>query len=260
MNSIKKYGEPPYQICLLHGGPGAAGEMKPVAMALSKQFGVLELFQTERTVNGQIEGLRKQVITCGEKPVILVGYSWGAWLAVLFAKAYPELTKGLILISAPAFENKYNENLLEIRLERLNPLQREEALNLLAEIKSEEKGNEQLKRLGHLMSIADAYQPEPDKNDGIKINMDIYQSVWREASELRGNGELKKSLKEIRCPVIAIHGENDPHPIKGVEEPLLESLSKFELIKLAKCGHTPWKEKYAKTAFFTVLKDKIKGI
>ncbi len=30
-NTVRSYGKQPYTIGLLHGGPGAAGEMKPVA-------------------------------------------------------------------------------------------------------------------------------------------------------------------------------------------------------------------------------------
>jgi hypothetical protein len=31
LNTIRKYGREPFRVGLLHGGPGAAGEMKPVA-------------------------------------------------------------------------------------------------------------------------------------------------------------------------------------------------------------------------------------
>jgi hypothetical protein len=31
LNTIRKYGRGPFRVGLLHGGPGAAGEMKPVA-------------------------------------------------------------------------------------------------------------------------------------------------------------------------------------------------------------------------------------
>jgi hypothetical protein len=42
MKNPRLYGRPPYRIAVLHGGPGAAGEMKPVAEALSADFGFLE--------------------------------------------------------------------------------------------------------------------------------------------------------------------------------------------------------------------------
>ncbi len=45
MHNLIKYGTPPYQIAVIHGGPGAAGEMTPVAQELSIDYGVLEPLQ-----------------------------------------------------------------------------------------------------------------------------------------------------------------------------------------------------------------------
>lgn len=46
MKSLRIYGNPPYQIALIHGGPGGAGEIAPVAAHLSKKYSVLEPLQT----------------------------------------------------------------------------------------------------------------------------------------------------------------------------------------------------------------------
>ncbi|ASB50265.1 alpha/beta fold hydrolase [Alkalitalea saponilacus] len=103
METIRKYGQKPFQIGLLHGGPGASGEMKPVAMNLSVDFGIIEFLQTEKSIDGQIEELHKQITLCADLPITLIGHSWGAWLGFLFASKYPDLVKKLILISAGAF-------------------------------------------------------------------------------------------------------------------------------------------------------------
>lgn len=78
---------------MLHRGPGASGEMKPVAENLSKDFGILEFLQTEKSVSGQIDELYKQLTFSADVPVILIGYSWGAWLGFLFASRFPNLVK-----------------------------------------------------------------------------------------------------------------------------------------------------------------------
>ena len=46
MQNPRIYGDPPYQVALLHGGPGAGGEMAPVARELAGDRGVLEPIQT----------------------------------------------------------------------------------------------------------------------------------------------------------------------------------------------------------------------
>ena len=69
LHTVRKYGSQPYRIVLLHGGPGASGEMKPVAERLSADFGILELLQTEKSVDRQIEELYQQLTSTVEKPL-----------------------------------------------------------------------------------------------------------------------------------------------------------------------------------------------
>ncbi len=69
LHTVRKYGNQPYRIGLLHGGPGASGEMKPVAERLSADFGILELLQTEKSVDRQIEELHQKLTSTVEKPL-----------------------------------------------------------------------------------------------------------------------------------------------------------------------------------------------
>jgi len=52
------YGNKPYFVAVIHGGPGAAGEMAPVARELSLNTGVLEPLQTTETIEIQMEELQ----------------------------------------------------------------------------------------------------------------------------------------------------------------------------------------------------------
>jgi pimeloyl-ACP methyl ester carboxylesterase len=86
---------------------------------------------------------------------------------------------------------------------------------------------------------------------------DIYQSVWKEASHLRQTGELLQLGKKILCPVVALHGDWDPHPAKGVSEPLQATLKSFQFTLLENYGHKPWIEKRAKDKFYSILEEVI---
>jgi hypothetical protein len=55
MKNLRKYGKAPYKIAVIHGGPGAGGEMAPIARELASDWGVLEPFQTATSLEGQIE-------------------------------------------------------------------------------------------------------------------------------------------------------------------------------------------------------------
>jgi len=132
MFPFRTYGKEPYRIVVIHGGPGAPGGMAYVAGKLSDKFGVIEPFQTSDTIRGQVEELHSILKdNCVRPPVKLVGHSWGAWLAFIFAAEFPDFVDRLILISAGAFEEKYNAGLMKIRLGRLKRNEADEAQNLM---------------------------------------------------------------------------------------------------------------------------------
>ncbi len=103
------------------------------------------------------------------------------------------------------------------------------------------------------MSAADSYHPLPDDGEEIPVQAEINQRVWSAAAAMRTSGELLGLGKQIRCPVLAIHGDYDPHPAEGVEQPLKSVLKDFRFILLPHCGHAPWREKEARDLFFGYL-------
>ena len=128
MNNLRTYGQRPYGVAVIHGGPGAPGEMAPVARELSKSVGVMEPLQTKKTLEGQVRELFAVITKHGDIPVTLVGWSWGAWLGFIVAARHPTLVKKLVLIGSGAFEEKYAANIVGDRLTRLTEAERVEAL------------------------------------------------------------------------------------------------------------------------------------
>ncbi|MCG7853028.1 MAG: alpha/beta hydrolase, partial [Methanosarcinaceae archaeon] len=86
---MRKYGSAPFSVAVIHGGPGAAGEMAPVARELAPVCGTLEPLQTSASIDGQVRELQTILKTHGDIPVILVGHSWGAWLSFIFTSRHP---------------------------------------------------------------------------------------------------------------------------------------------------------------------------
>ena len=106
MNNIRIYGTAPFNIALVHGGPGAPGEMAPLARELASEMGVLEPLQTAGSIDGQVEELKDILEKHGNPPLIMGGFFWGAWLSFIVAAQYPSLVKKLILVSSPPFTEK----------------------------------------------------------------------------------------------------------------------------------------------------------
>lgn len=258
-NSIRKYGQPPYRICLVHGGPGAAGEMESVAQTLSSAAGILEPFQTADSVQGQIDELRHLIEIHSDPPMIMVGFSWGAWLSCLFAARHPDLVQKLVLISSGPFDKAYAPEIQKTRMSRFSLDERKELEELVKQIQLSDSArqSELFKRIGTMIERADAYDPVSGDRQDSQVRYDIYEKVWPEADSLRRSGELIKLAGQIQCPVTAIHGDYDPHPWKGVKEPLSRILNNFQFYLLENCGHKPWIEKQAKERFFEIFKKEL---
>jgi pimeloyl-ACP methyl ester carboxylesterase len=259
MRNARKYGKEPFRVAAIHGGPGAAGAMAPVARELSKERGILEPLQTKATLNGQVRELRSILRKNAGLPVTLVGYSWGAMLSFIFAAHYPSLVHKLILVSSGPFEEKYAAGILKTRLTRLTKKERKEAEGLLTVFTGSMKGKkgDLFARFGCLMSKADSYDVLPHKRERITCRAGIFQNVWAQAQKMRSSGELLALGEKIKCPVVAVHGDYDPHPAQGIKTPLSGVLKNFRFILLKKCGHCPWHERYARKRFYEVLRKEL---
>lgn len=259
MRNPRKYGVAPYNIIVIHGGPGAPGEMAPVAKELSSNYCVLEPLQTKFNIGDQIKELKLMLDENSRKPVTLIGWSWGAWLAFIFTAKYPKYVKKLILVGSGPFEEKYAHNIMKTRLERLNNNDKEKLNSLMKSLNDPKDKSKKIliKCFEKLISKADSYQPIPHKDMVLKFQQDIYQKVWKEATKLRSTKKLIQYGEKIQCPVIAIHGNYDPHPFEGVRIPLSRTVKNFKFFLLNNCGHCPWYEKLAKNKFYEILKSEL---
>ncbi len=259
MKNLRKYGNAPFNVAVIHGGPGAPGEMAPVARELSSVRGILEPLQTATTLEGQVQELKAVLKKWGDLPITLIGWSWGAWLSFIFTAKYPTFVKKLILIGSGAFEEKYAVNIMKLRLSRLSEEERAEALSLMEILNDPtiRSKNTPMSRLGKLISKADSYDPLPHDSEILECQYDIYQDVWGQSMELRSSGKLLELGNKIQCPVVAIHGDYDPHLSEGVKGPLSSTLKDFRFILLENCGHHPWIERAARDRFYDILKNEV---
>ncbi len=261
MNTInlRKYGSKPFNVAVIHGGPGAPGEMAPVARELSSVCSVLEPLQTAATLEGQVEELKAVLGENGTLPVTLIGHSWGAMLGFIFTARYPSLVKKLILVGSGAYEEKYAVNIVIIRLSRLSEEERAEVFSITDTLDNPvtEDKNTPMSRLSKLFFKADSYALLSYNSEVLEYQYDINQSVWDQAKELRASGVLLELGKRIQCPVLAIHGDYDPHLPEGIKEPLSRVLKEFKFVLLERCGHYPWLERNARGRFYDILKSEI---
>ncbi|OGO30910.1 MAG: alpha/beta hydrolase [Chloroflexi bacterium RBG_16_56_11] len=261
MKNLRKYGKSPYTVAIIHGGPGAPGAVAPVARELSKLTGVLEPLQTRDSLEGQVVELADVLKEHADLPVILIGHSWGAFLGFIVAARYPAMVRKLILVGSGPFEQKYADNIDGDRLTRLSEKERIEAINLIDAIDGASAGEKDrsMGRLGELFAKADTFDALPPEKepDPLPVSEEINRKVWAGGKRLRVSGELLRMGEKIKCPVVAIHGDYDPHLAEGVRSPLSRVLKDFKFILLGKCGHEPWLERFARDRFYEILRDEI---
>ena len=266
MNNIRHYGPSPFRAAVIHGGPGAAGDVELVARRLGRIVGVLEPLQAATTLEGQVEELRGLLMQQGACPMVLIGHSWGAWLSTILAARHPALVRKLILVGSGPFAAQYVAALTANRLRRLAPSEQAEYVRLVDNLNKagnapDEAGMARLGALARRADTFDAFDP-PDEvrgPEGLPPPAEIYRGVWPQADALRNSGALLRLAAQLRCPVLAIHGDCDPGPADGIRVPLAARLADFRMIVLEKCGHVPWRERHAAERFYAILEEELRG-
>lgn len=258
MTTVRKYGTPPWCAAAIHGGPGAPGSAAGLArgLAAATGAGVLEPFQTKRTIRALVEELYAQLAAESAGFAVLAGHSWGAWLAALFAQKYPEKVGKLILISCAPLTEVCVPKIAARRMARLGEKERMRFAELPALLAGAESPGRDalLAEFGTLCARSDAYAPlKSDEAPSPPPDGTLHRAIWSEAAELRRSGELLQLFSQLKVPISVIHGDADPHPAEGVREPLKSLGLPFTFHLLPRCGHTPWEEKFAREPFFRLL-------
>lgn len=243
------------KLLLLHGGPGADHcYMLPQMLQLGERFDLL--FYDQRgggrsksngrdpiTWRTHVEDLGAVVTEFGLEPLSMVGYSWGAMLALLYTieqRENPHLVPParLALMSpAPltsdyrrAFESEFNRRQQAPGIHELR--------DKLAGSGLREKDPAGYRQRAFELSVA-GYFADPGKARDLtpfRVVGKVQQSVW----ESLGNFDLISDLEGIRTPSIVIHGRDDPIPLASSVEAARAIGTK--LVVLDDCGHVPYVE------------------
>jgi proline iminopeptidase len=251
-----KYGqEKSRTLLLLHGGPGADHRyMLPQMLHLGERFDLI--FYDQRgggrsktdaripiTWQTQVEDLGAVVTEFRLEPLSIVGYSWGAMLALLYAieqRRNPHLVPParLALINPAASTREYRR---QFEAEFARRQQSPEILKLREELAAsglKEKDSAAYRQRAFALGVA-GYFADPRKARDLtpfRVVARIQESVW----ESLGDFDLIRGLEGIKIPSIVIHGRDDPIPIASSVE-AARALG-THLVVLDECGHVPYVE------------------
>ena len=254
----RTYGSSGPWAILLHGGPGAAGYLAPVARELAGSFRVIEPFQRRGsaekpvTIVDHIENLRELIAAqCGQERPALAGHSWGAMLGLCYAARYTDTVCGVVLVGNGTFDPASRQRLEEIRKERMGPEMRRRISELPRTVADPDK---RLALLGKWMKQIDSVDLIDEVMPEVCFDALGHDQIWADMIRLQRQGVYPEAFRKISCPAVMLHGAEDPHPGRMIYENLRQYIHQLEYLEFARCGHYPWLEMAAREEFYTVLK------
>lgn len=251
-------------LLVLHGGPGADSRyLRPQLDAVSDLgAGRRVYFYDQRGADRspQAEGedppsvaIHTQDVDAvrrfvGVEKVRLMGYSWGALLAMLYAVQHPQHVERLILLSpAPptaTVRKQYQQAMADA-------LHRPEVQKLREELaqKKDSLSPEEQRRYRFALAVT-PYFLSPRRALELTpflVKQRLEEAIWK---SLGPSFDLRAELANLRhIPSLVIHGEQDVIPIESAVE--TASILGAQMVRLPACGHVPYIE--AREPLFAAL-------
>lgn len=255
---VREYGDRGPLVVVLHGGPAAPGEMAPVARELSDRFRVLEPFQRSSgaeplTVARHVEDLA-ELIAAGREgaPPAIVGFSWGAMLALAYAAAHAAEAGPVVLVGCGTFDIPARERKREIMDARTGEDLRARLAQLDEEI-ADPSARLAAQAALSLPLLSHDLLTAPTETETVDAR--AHWETWDDMMRLQRDGTYPAAFAAIRAPVLMIHGGADPHPGRMILESLAPHVPGIEYVELERCGHYPWLERAARAPFFHLLRE-----
>lgn len=256
--ACRTYGTGSTTLVVLHGGPGAPGDLLPLAQRLGQNYTVLEPLQRRSggaplTVARHVQDLEQLLAErCGDTQPIVLGHSWGAMLALAHSAAHPTRAAGLALVSCGTFDVASRA---ELAVRREAGLDADLRSRMEAVQRDITDPDERLAAMGCLFTEADGvdliHKPAPLAGCDGRGNSE----TWRDMIRCQESGLYPAAFSAIKAPVLMLHGEQDAHPGAMTRAGLAPHLPQLRYVEWADCGHSPWLERAVAEPFYATLHD-----
>ena len=239
------------QLLVLHGGPGADHcYLLPQMLRLGENYDLL--FYDQRgggrsksdaripvTWETHVEDLAAVIQEFRLDPLSIVGYSWGAMLALLHAAGADTLKPARLALISPAPLTRAHRQAFEAEFARrqrgpeISRMRNELASSGLRESDpaAHRQRNFEIGVAGYFAEPAAASELTP-----FRVVARVQQSVW----ESLGEFDLISRISGLQIPASVIYGRDDPIPSASSVD-AAHALG-AELVVLDACGHVPYVE------------------
>jgi proline iminopeptidase len=264
-------------VIALHGGPGFRDYLPPDLEPLTSSFRVISYDQrgsghstvvtdpTLLTAPAFVADLDRVRESLGIARVTLLGHSWGAGLAALYAIAHPDRIERLLLVGPmPPRADPYMTAFSQALQSRFTEADRAAMAEASARRqKAADADAADACRAYYAVFIRGYFHnpaaaarmrgdvcaaPAPALRNFSNINRSIMGSL--------GAFDLRPELAAIKVPALVIHGASDPIPMASARE-WAASLPDGRLLVIEQSGHFPFVER--PDAFFPAATAFLKG-
>ena len=247
---------------LCHGGPGIYDYLEPVANMIDDLVTVHRYDQRgcgrsedrgPYSVKAFVDDLDALRAHWGHETWTVIGHSWGATLALLYALQFPERSSRLVYISGtgidPAWHDEYRRN----RAAKLPPAERDR-LRRLEQQRTAATGAE-LDRINEeraaLLEATEYYDvtrlDELPRHDRFPVNYPLNAALNAELHRMEEAGHLPARVSRIAVPTLILDGEADPRP-RWARAQIAQLLPDSRHVTIPQAGHDPWVEQPEATA------------
>ncbi len=194
-------------MALLQGGPGLSSRsVAPIAELLRDRFRTVRFEHYASTVGDLVEEIEAARAALGAERWFVLGHSWGAAMAALYAVRYPERTQALVLAHPMEVSSQYCA-----------------AADAAAEHAATEGAG-----------------PEPDGPFALEHDPDLAESLWEglqdTCPDATGEGyDLTPVARQVTRPALVLLGERDA--IDRRSGKLWAELTNARLLSLPYAGH-----------------------
>ena len=263
---------------VLHGGPGAHHDyLLPQLLEIAQLDGGRDLLFYDQRGGGKSRTDAREPITW-ETQVrdvaavlrefsmthpLVVGYSWGGLLAMLYAAATARdrslpAPSALLLIDPAPISRHYRAQFEQEFARRQNANDVQRMRQELADSNLRERDPEAYRQRNFELSVAGYFADPASARDltPFRVNARVQQSVW----DSLGDFDLARdgTLSAITARTHILHGRQDPIPLASSEEAVRVMGPKATLTIIDDCGHVPYVEQ--PTALFTAIDEFLRDL
>ena len=256
---VRSVGDGP-PIVVLHGGPGLDSNylvpnFAPLARShrlifYDQRGGGRSTLATQVTAADHVADLDALRTHLGLARLTILGHSWGAGLAALYAIAHPDRVERLILADAIPLRRSGLAGYGDELQSRLAPADRERYQAALAARQNAKTSADQVAACRAFWGVfakayfSDRANAARDKGDlcavsgeaianGLKVNESVMGGL--------GDYDWRPQVARLDVPVLVIHGEQDPIRLENARE-WADTIRGARLVVLPQAGHMSYVE------------------